>query len=100
MDFSKLGGMVGTILTKENGKNPVVMLILSQFSTLLSFAAGLTEHEAHAYVRVSARLILNLEWKLRQAVNASETQYDDAILNEFVEACREVEPGYVPVVLD
>lgn len=96
--LQKVGNMVSDLKIKEGVSNAFLMLILNYLDDLLLAAASQTSSpEGHKLVRVGARTVLNLEWKLRQSVNVSPTQFDDKILDEFIEACKEIEPGYSPV---
>lgn len=99
MDLSKLTGQIGNLFSKEAIVNPMLMFALGFVSNIIVIAAGLVNTEdGHKMVRVGARTIMDLEWKLRESVNASPSQFDDKLLDEFIEACKEIEPGYVPVV--
>jgi hypothetical protein len=99
MDLSKLTGQIGNLFSKEALVNPVLLLALGFVSNIIVIAAGLASSEdGHKLVRVGARTIMDMEWKLRKSVNESPSQFDDKLLDEFIEACKEIEPGYVPVV--
>lgn len=98
MDFKKITGAIGSLVSKEAVVNPFLMMMLGFLSNILVIAAGsASTEEGHKMVRVVCRLILDMEWKLRASVNASPSEFDDKVLDEFIEACREIEPGYVPV---
>ena len=98
--ISKLGGIIGNLMVKEGNANPLLASVLSFMSNGLTFAANAVEaesDEARKYVHASARTFLNYEFALRKAVDASATPWDNLILDELVEACKEIEPGYVAV---
>jgi hypothetical protein len=96
--ITKMGGAMGELFKKEALVNPLLSLAISFLSSLLTVASNSVEgEEGKKFVRVGARTILNMEWKLRESVNASPSQWDDKILDEFIESCKEIEPGYVAV---
>jgi hypothetical protein len=96
--IKKVTGTIGDLMSKEAIVNPILMLALGFLSNLLVVAANEADgEEGKKMVRVAARTIMNMEWKLRAAVDASPTPFDNRVLDEFIEACREIEPGYVPV---
>lgn len=93
-----IAGKIGDLISKEAVVNPILMVALSFLSNILVSAASQADsEEGRKLVRVGARTILNMEWKLRAAVDASPSPFDNKILDEFIEACQEIEPGYVPV---
>lgn len=96
--FEKLGGIVSQLKAKEGVFNPILLVAMSFLSDVIYMAAAQQQsEEGQKLVRVAARTIMNLEWKLRKSVDESPTPYDNKILDEFIEACRQIEPGYVPV---
>lgn len=94
----KFGGIVGSLLPKEGIKNSVVNFILQYLSNVLVMASGQAETEiGQKMLRSAAVTVLQWEWKLRASVQVSPTSFDDTILDELVEACKEIVPGFVPV---
>ena len=94
----KIAGRVGDLMSKEAIVNPILMVALTFLSNILLVASSQADsEEGKKLVRVGARTILNMEWKLRAAVDASPTEFDNRILDEFIEACNQIEPGYVAV---
>jgi hypothetical protein len=93
-----IAGVIGGLMTKEGPHNPTLMAALTFTSDILVLAASQTSsEEGKKLVRVAARLALDLEWKLRPSIDASPSEFDNKILDEFIEACKEIEPGYVAV---
>jgi hypothetical protein len=98
MDFTKLSGAISNLLKNEAVVNSLLMLLLPFLSNVIVLAANaVSSEDGHKMVRVACRLVLDLEWKLRVSVLASPSEFDDHVLDELIEACKEIEPGYVAI---
>lgn len=86
------------VLSAEGASNPFLLAILSQLSTLGSFAIGQQGPKAQHYAKIASRTLLDFEEPLRKSVLASPSAFDDTILNEAIEIAQSLVPGYVAEV--